>query len=41
MTSFAAYIPHRLVGAYMLMGWRHRGVLHGSHGLYCALMVME
>lgn len=39
MTSYAAFIPYRLVGAYMLMGWTLNGPLLGNHGRYSVLMV--
>ena len=38
MTSYVAFIPYRLVGAYMLMGWRLCGPLLDNHGRYSVLM---
>jgi hypothetical protein len=36
--SYVAFIPYRLVGAYLLMGWHLHGPLLGNHGRYSVLM---
>lgn len=36
--SYVAFVPFRLVCAYMLMGWRLCGPLLGNHGSYAVLM---
>ena len=37
---YAAFVPYRLVGAFLLMGWRIAGPLLGGHGGYALLMVI-